>query len=728
MKKWAVAAVVSVVAVMAASAPTALAQSQRFPDVAMDHYAFEAVEWAVAAGVTAGYTDGTFKPQRSLSKRHAVVFLERYYEEILQAEESEAFTRGDMMVLLKAINDGTLRDTATPDDTASGASGVAQSGRFPDVAVDYYAFEAVEWAVAAGVTAGYTDGTFKPQRSLSKRHAVVFLERYYEEILQAEESEAFTRGDMMVLLKAINDGTLRDTIDTAHEPWPCGGSSDDDAVQWVESDHARDISWSPDCTQVAFIHYSDLWLMTSKGRSHRLVVDDRNAFLYTPAWSPDGARIAYARGYEQDGVWASHIWTVSPDGSAARQLTDGDTFDESPAWSPDGSRIAFARQFENDRFIVVMDSDGTRQQPLAAGGLWEQQPAWSPDGARLAYIAGDEVIVANADGTSPRAAFGGVAWYGGLSWSPDGSRVAFVRDRSIGSALHVSTLDGTGEKVIAETDGRVQFPKWSPDGQRIAFHIRSDTEERLYVSGIDSTGFIEAEPTRTIPPAGAAPVTEPPAALGLDPFYTKHIDAALPVVGSSEVSDETLRRAALVFGQIVANRPDIIRALAQQRVRLAVYALTETIADLPEVAALLPDLDPSKAYGLGPAHGFPVVAVPEQNLLCFDTSSALVHEGGHAVDYALWLLGDDAFQDRLDAAYENAMAAGLWEGTYGATNAAEYWAEGVMWFMNAADERDFTQNWVNTRDELQDYDPVLHELVLDVLGDVEAAASCYGKQ
>ena len=181
---------------------TAVAQTQRFPDVPVDHYAFEAVEWAAEVGVTAGYPDGTFKPELPLNKRHAVVFMERYYDEILQAEESEDFTRGDMMVLLKAINDGTI------DDTAAGSPPEQETDpRFPDVSVDHYAFEAVEWAAEVGVTAGYPDGTFKPELPLNKRHAVVFMERYYDEILQAEESEDFTRGDMMVLLKAINDGT-----------------------------------------------------------------------------------------------------------------------------------------------------------------------------------------------------------------------------------------------------------------------------------------------------------------------------------------------------------------------------------------------------------------------------------------------------------------------------------------------------------------------------------------
>ena len=199
-----------VLSLVVAVPATAVAQSQRFPDVPVDHYAFEAVEWAAEVGVTTGYTDGTFKPERPLIKRHAVVFMERYYDEILQADESEDFTRADMMVLLKAINDGTISDTES--DTGTGSpSEEGASQRFPDVPPDHYAFEAVEWAAEVGVTTGYDDGTFKPERPLIKRHAVVFMERYYDEILQADESEDFTRADMMVLLKAINDGAIDDT-------------------------------------------------------------------------------------------------------------------------------------------------------------------------------------------------------------------------------------------------------------------------------------------------------------------------------------------------------------------------------------------------------------------------------------------------------------------------------------------------------------------------------------
>ncbi len=130
MKKRAITAIVCVAAILGASTATVVAQSQRFPDVPPDHYAYEAVEWAAEVEVTTGYTDGTFKPQRPLSKRHAVVFMERYYDEILQAEESADFTRGDMMVLLKTINDGTIGGTESAG-TVRGEEAVGAQSAVP---------------------------------------------------------------------------------------------------------------------------------------------------------------------------------------------------------------------------------------------------------------------------------------------------------------------------------------------------------------------------------------------------------------------------------------------------------------------------------------------------------------------------------------------------------------------------------------------------------------------
>lgn len=97
---------ITVVAVlMLAVGGVAVAQSvQRFSDVPSDHPQAAAIDWAAEVGLTAGYGDGTFRPDLPLSKRHATVFVERFYDQIRGADTSPDFTRGDMMALLHAVS------------------------------------------------------------------------------------------------------------------------------------------------------------------------------------------------------------------------------------------------------------------------------------------------------------------------------------------------------------------------------------------------------------------------------------------------------------------------------------------------------------------------------------------------------------------------------------------------------------------------------------------------
>ncbi|HIC54184.1 MAG TPA: hypothetical protein EYO97_10165, partial [Gemmatimonadetes bacterium] len=53
-----------------------------------------------------------------------------------------------------------------------------------------------------------------------------------------------------------------------------------------------------------------------------------------PAWSPDGASIAFA--------YQGRIWLVPVEGGVAHQLTSGPGYHSQPSWSPDGRSIAFA--------------------------------------------------------------------------------------------------------------------------------------------------------------------------------------------------------------------------------------------------------------------------------------------------------------------------------------------------------------------------------------------------
>ena len=98
---------IAVIAVAVLVGGTAIAQTiQRFSDVPAGHPQADAIAWAADVGLTVGYGDGTFRPDVALRRDHAVIFMERFYDDVLDATESDRFTRSDMMELLHTIHTG----------------------------------------------------------------------------------------------------------------------------------------------------------------------------------------------------------------------------------------------------------------------------------------------------------------------------------------------------------------------------------------------------------------------------------------------------------------------------------------------------------------------------------------------------------------------------------------------------------------------------------------------
>ena len=126
---------------------------------------------------------------------------------------------------------------------------------------------------------------------------------------------------------------------------------------------------------------------------------DNDADDWSPAWSPDGRRIAFDSNRDGD----FEIYVMNADGSGVTRLTDNDADDWSPAWSPDGRRIAFDSDRDGDFEIYVMNADGSGVTRLTDNDADDWSPAWSPDGRRIAFDSnrdGDfEIYVMNADGS-----------------------------------------------------------------------------------------------------------------------------------------------------------------------------------------------------------------------------------------------------------------------------------------------------------------------------------------
>ena len=232
-----------------------------------------------------------------------------------------------------------------------------------------------------------------------------------------------------------------------------------------------------------------------------------------------------------------------------------------------------------------------------------------------------------------------------------------------------------------------------------------------------------------IPGVFAKPAVPPPAAdlvaaFNLATNYTQALLVeGLPIVGSAAVSPYALREAEFLIRQQIGHRPDLLRAMAAERIRFVVMAPTEMTTDIPEHSDLRPaSYWNRRARGLGATAARPAVSCGEENLLClpgdpYSTENILIHEFAHVIHEWGMKRVDPTFDDRLLATYLHARSNGLWKGTYAMENRAEYWAEGTQsWFdTNRADDNEHGP--VDTRDEVKQHDPELARLLAEVYGD-----------
>ncbi len=220
------------------------------------------------------------------------------------------------------------------------------------------------------------------------------------------------------------------------------------------------------------------------------------------------------------------------------------------------------------------------------------------------------------------------------------------------------------------------------------------------------------------------PVTAPPAALGLAPFYKKYVSAGgLPVVSSGAVNDYALLETAHLAELMLAKRPDVRAAMIANGSRIIVIGYQEYSTDIPEYAHMKPkDYWDARARGFGGSLTDPVCSCAEENMLGYPgdpyaAENIFIHEFAHNIHLRGMVKLDPTFDTRLKATYEAAMKKGLWKGKYAATNHHEYFAEGVQSWFNDNRVNDHDHNHVHLRSQLISYDPGLAAMCREVFGD-----------
>lgn len=223
---------------------------------------------------------------------------------------------------------------------------------------------------------------------------------------------------------------------------------------------------------------SGLWVIDSDGHGLRRVETGAHN-IYSPAFSPDGSRIAYA---VQDAEGRFSLMEVNLLTGRARTIQRVEGVIQTPAFTPDG-RLAYARTADDGSEVFL---EGNGQLTRTRGDALN--PTFSPDGRRFAYeatpLGQQQVYVRDVAGGSPRL----ISRYlsnerssaGMPDWSPTGERIAY--SAYVDGVFQVFGVnpDGTDRRMLTSR-GRNEEPTWAPDGRHIVFTSLNESGRGLWI-------------------------------------------------------------------------------------------------------------------------------------------------------------------------------------------------------------------------------------------------------
>ncbi len=285
------------------------------------------------------------------------------------------------------------------------------------------------------------------------------------------------------------------------------------------------IVWSDDTSS------SDLDLVDLATHARRTITHERKD-LDAPAFSPDGARLAFLADAGTGDDAQPQVWVMRFDGGDARPITNAGDGVQQFAWRPDGMAIAYtaadpeAKRSGADRFrnsfvfttepivarslprpahLFVVEADGSQTKQITFGpqsvatGEAQSTISWSADGQTIAFTAAPNAILNDeershvdlvdvASGKLSRLTQHGADESNPL-YSPDGSHIAYLYSRGDGQSNQVEAYvttpgGGEGTPVSQSCDCYLGDLAWLSDSSGVVFTAPDHTALSMFRAGL----------------------------------------------------------------------------------------------------------------------------------------------------------------------------------------------------------------------------------------------------
>lgn len=227
-------------------------------------------------------------------------------------------------------------------------------------------------------------------------------------------------------------------------------------------------AWSPDGGRLAYVSFESgkpVVYVHELATSKRVPVANFKGNNSAPAWSPDGQTLAVV--LTRDGL--SQIYLINAaDGSNVRRLTRSPLIDTEPVFSPDGQSVFFTSDRSGRPQIYQIPVSGGEARRITFNGEYNITPRISPDGQSLLVVTrrdgqfrialidlatGNETLLTQGpDDQSP-------------SFAPNGKQVLYAAKQGGRNMLAGVSSDGRMRQTLSVLNGEIREPTWGPFGQ-----------------------------------------------------------------------------------------------------------------------------------------------------------------------------------------------------------------------------------------------------------------------